>query len=76
MAKYYEKKKEGYCPKCGKQIFDWNGSVIDGNEVIFYFTCGCGLAGSEFHEVKYSVTTGDDATSEEIEAGWDISMSE
>ena len=34
MAKYYEKKEEGYCPKCGKQIFDWNGSVIDGNEVI------------------------------------------
>lgn len=74
MAKFYEGRKQGYCPKCGTKIVDWNDSVIDGNTVIYYFTCECGLAGSELYNLVYENTSGDDATWEDLEEGWDISL--
>lgn len=69
MAKFYESKKQGYCPKCGKEI-EFNDSIIDGDEVIYYFTCDCGLAGSESYHLTYCTTAGDDATFEELNNGW------
>ena len=69
MAKFYEPKKQGYCPKCGKEI-EFNDSIIDGDEVIYYFTCDCGLAGSESYHLTYCTTVGDDATFEELNNGW------
>ena len=75
MAKFYEGRKQGYCPKCGEAIEERNGPFIDGNEVIYYFTCHCGLCGSEYYRLEYNYTCGDDATFDELDSGWDISMS-
>ena len=69
MAKFYKSRKQGYCPKCGKEI-EFNDSIIDGDEVIYYFTCDCGLAGSESYHLTYCTTVGDDATFEELNNGW------
>lgn len=66
MANYYERNTQGYCPKCGHKIVSWNDSVIDGDEVVYYFTCECGLAGCEIYELQYRSTVGDDATWEEL----------
>lgn len=74
MAKFYESNRQGYCPKCGKEIADWCDSAIDGDEAYYYFVCECGLAGCETFTLQYSVTTGDDATWDEIDNGWDLCM--
>lgn len=75
MEKYYEGKREGYCPKCGEVIKDRCGPLVDGIEVIYYFTCSCGLHGSEYYRFEYDFTCGDDDTEDELDTGWDISMS-
>lgn len=75
MAKFYESRKQGYCPKCGNEI-EFDNSFIDGDELIYYFTCDCGLAGSEYYKLNYLTTLGDDATLEELENGCDIVDSE
>lgn len=75
MAKYYDGRKQGYCPKCGDVITEYNESYVDGDEVFCYFTCGCGLCGSECYKLVYDGTSGDDATWEDFKASWDISMS-
>lgn len=46
MAKFYKSKTQGLCPKCGEKI-SFDNFFIDGNEVIYYFVCNCGLAESE-----------------------------
>ena len=66
MAKHYESNKQGVCPKCGREITGWNGPIIDGNELYYYFTCDCGLAGNEVYVLQHRITSGDDATWEEL----------
>ena len=59
MNNYFEGNKQGYCPKCGKEIIQWNDSVIDGDQVFYYFSCECGLAGCESYKLTYETTSGE-----------------
>ena len=44
----------GNCPKCGNNELDYTGNEIDGEEVVFYFTCPkCGGAGSETYYMEF-----------------------
>ena len=58
MNNHYESKKQGYCPKCGKEITNWGESVIDADKLDLYFVCECGLSGCETYELKHIITHG------------------
>ena len=75
MANFYEGRKQGYCPKCGREIVDWGDSVIDGDAAVYYFVCECGLAGSEMYKLVYDNTSGDDSNWDDLDTGWDIAIS-
>ena len=58
MSNYFEGNKQGYCPKCGKEIVDWCDSSVDGDYIDFMFVCDCGFTGCETYELTYRKTCG------------------
>ena len=45
--------KEGHCPKCGTDIWDWIDRDYDRETMATFFNCDCGFKGAEVCTVKF-----------------------
>ena len=49
--------EEGKCPTCGSELLNYEGTVLDGNQMGYNFSCNdCGISGIEWYTLIYSET--------------------
>jgi len=56
LGKLFEKtqEKQGFCPKCDKQIEDYQAGFTDGEMYCYPFECECGHKDNEWYEMKFA----------------------